>query len=380
MLTDSGDAVLHFGNPLKEARAFESGAAFAVRSDLALIELTGEDRRSWLNSFTTQNLADLQPGQSAETLLLSPQGKIEQQIAVAATDTALMLMVQRQQSAAVLEFLQRMRFALRVEFADVTHAYAAVDFLVPPHTAPQSVLAATVLLRESVQLIGAATAIWCDPWVWRPAGGAEYAEANHPTEQNSATVRLIITAAQLERLISATAAGQAQIAGIAAVTAYEIALWRPTIADFDEQALPHEFDLLRSSVHLNKGCYRGQETVAKVHNLGHPPRLLTFLHLDGSGSELPQPAAVIYAADDYSAVCAGQAKAVGKITRAALHFEQGPIALGLLKRSAAVGSAPLWVQTAGGDYVPAQATIIVPPSAGAVNALSPQVRRAFLRR
>ena len=79
-----------------------------------------------------------------------------------------------------------------------------------------------------------------------------------------------------------------QVAGLLAAEALRVAAWRPRwSAEVDERSLPHESDWIRTAVHLNKGCYRGQETVAKVHNLGHPPRRLAALHLDGSEAVLP---------------------------------------------------------------------------------------------
>ena len=67
-----------------------------------------------------------------------------------------------------------------------------------------------------------------------------------------------------------------------------MAAWRPRLGfETDHRTIVHEVDWLRTAVHLHKGCYRGQETVARVHNLGRPPRRLVFLHLDGSGHVLP---------------------------------------------------------------------------------------------
>jgi len=132
-----------------------------------------------------------------------------------------------------------------------------------------------------------------------------------------------------------------------------IAAGRPRLADIDAKALPHEFDWLRSAIHLNKGCYRGQETVAKVHNLGHPPRRLTLLHLDGSGSLLPRPG---------DALMLGE-KEVGHVTRAAWHFELGPIALALVKRSVDV-AATLMVSTEEGAVLGNQQVLVL-PDAGA---------------
>ncbi len=103
-----------------------------------------------------------------------------------------------------------------------------------------------------------------------------------------------------------------------------MAAWRPRLGcETDHRTIPHEVDWLRTAVHLHKGCYRGQETIARVHNLGRPPRRIVFLHLDGSGHVLP----------DAGAPLASGEREVGRLTSVARHFEDGPIALAVVKRS-----------------------------------------------
>src|SRR5690606_18103472 len=144
-------------------------------------------------------------------------------------------------------------------------------------------------------------------------------------------------------------------AGALALEALRIAAWRPRLAtEVDERAIPHEFDWMRSSVHLSKGCYRGQETVAKVHNLGHPPRRLVMLHLDGSDAALPAPGAE----ERLGAKAGGHVPPVGQ------HFELGPVALALVRRVTATDE-PLTVD-AGGIQVAASQEVIVPQDAGMV--------------
>ena len=164
----------------------------------------------------------------------------------------------------------------------------------------------------------------------------------------------IVTHDEERRIADAAARGEQELAGLAAVDALRVAAWRPRwSADVDERTLPHELDWLRTAVHLDKGCYRGQETVAKVHNLGHPPRRLVALQLDGSGSVLP---------DHGAPVCLGE-DAVGVVTSAALHYEEGPIALALVRRNVPI-DADLTVDTADGAVAAAQ-EVVVPPDAGA---------------
>jgi len=152
-----------------------------------------------------------------------------------------------------------------------------------------------------------------------------------------------------------TLKGSHDWAGIDAIDALRIAAHRPTAAEVDEKSLPHELDLLASAVHLTKGCYRGQETVAKVHNLGHPPRRLVMLHLDGSGHLLPR-------VGDEVATVAEPDKIRGKVTAVGQHHEMGPIAFAVLGRNTPI-DAPLLVL---GESDPIDATqeVVVPQDAG----------------
>jgi len=174
-----------------------------------------------------------------------------------------------------------------------------------------------------------------------PGAGRDWSEA-------------IVTRAEEERIADAALSGDIALAGLTAAEALRIAAWRPRWAnEVDDRALPHELDWLRTAVHLEKGCYRGQETVAKVHNLGHPPRRIVALQLDGSDSVLPARGDELFVGENV----------VGIVTSAALHFEDGPIALAVVRRNTAV-DAEFVVRTADGAIVAAQ-EVIVPPEAGA---------------
>jgi folate-binding protein YgfZ len=111
--------------------------------------------------------------------------------------------------------------------------------------------------------------------------------------------------------------------GIWALEAERIAAGRARIGfDSDHKSIPNELGLLNKAVHMNKGCYRGQETVAKVFNLGHPPRRLVLLHLDGSSVDIPNSKDPITL----------DGKVIGYIGSVARHHELGPIGLGVVKR------------------------------------------------
>ncbi|HEX5730403.1 YgfZ/GcvT domain-containing protein [Microbacterium sp.] len=332
----------HLGNPLGEQRALASGAAIAPLGDRAVLAVAGEDRLSWLDSLTSQALTRLAPGESTELLVLDPHGRIEHAASVLDDGETTWLIADRGDADGLLSWLRKMRFRLRVDPQDVSDEYA--------------VLGGTRAGLEAV--LPAAPAgvplVWTDPWPTVAAGGHAYALVEpHPGTQRD-WAEAIVPRAEEERAADAAAAGALRLAGLSAADALRIAAWRPRWAnEVDDRALPHELDWLRTAVHLEKGCYRGQETVAKVHNLGHPPRRIVALQLDGSDSVLPAHGDQVFAGDN----------AVGIVTSAALHFEEGPIALAVVRRNTAT-DARLVVRTSDGDIVAAQETI-VPPEAGA---------------
>jgi tRNA-modifying protein YgfZ len=163
---------------------------------------------------------------------------------------------------------------------------------------------------------------WRDPWPGLVGDTAAYGPVeDHPGAQQRWR-ELLVPREELD-----DAVGDRPLAGMWAAEALRIAAWRPRLGfETDHRTIPHEVDWLRTAVHLHKGCYRGQETIARVRNLGRPPRRLTFLHLDGSGHVLPDRGAEILL----------DGRVVGFLTSVARHHELGPIALALLKRNTPV--------------------------------------------
>jgi tRNA-modifying protein YgfZ len=335
------DGLRHVGNPLIEQRALANGMAIAPLADRAVLAVPGEDRLSWLDSLTSQSLARLAAGVSTELLILDPNGRVEHAASVLDDGETTWLIVDRGDADGLLGWLRKMRFRLRVDPRDASDEYA--------------VIGGTAAALEQIEAAApAGTALrWTDPWPAVAVGGVGYALTSpHPGGERD-WVEAIVTRAEEERLARAAAAREIAVAGLTAVDALRVAAWRPRwSAEVDERSLPHETDWLRTAVHLEKGCYRGQETVAKVHNLGHPPRRMVALQLDGSDSVLPERGADVLLGDDV----------VGSITSAALHYEDGPIALALVRRSTPTG-VDLTVQTADG-FIAAAQEMIVPPEAG----------------
>ncbi|GAB3137563.1 CAF17-like 4Fe-4S cluster assembly/insertion protein YgfZ [Marisediminicola antarctica] len=346
---DAGVAA-HYGDPFREQRALARGEAVVDLSHRAVISVSGSDRLSWIDSITSQAVKGMRPGDSSETLLLDQHGHLEYAVGLLDDGETLWMLLEASEAPGLLDWLTRMRFMLRVEPADRSAEFAVIGAVGDaglPAAAPAGV-----------------PLIWRDPWSAVAPGGHQYAAADgHPAADWHWTQTIVPRSALAE--IAATRPA----AGILAAEALRIAAWRPRAAtEVDERSIPHELDWLRSAVHLTKGCYRGQETVAKVHNLGHPPRRLVMLHLDGSDAVLPHPGDEVMLKD----------KCVGKITSSAIHFELGPIALAVVKRSADPAST-LTVATDDTTVAAAQ-EIIVPPDAGATAGVPRIPRLGAVRR
>lgn len=329
---DAGVAA-HYGNPTAEQRALAAGQAIVDLSHHAVLTLTGPDRLTWLDSISSQSLAKLAPGESAETLILDPNGRVEHSLRLVDDGETLWALVERSEVESLLAWLNRMKFMMRVELADRSDDYKTIGTLGDPEL--------PVAAPNGVPLV------WRDPWPAVAAGGHQYATGEHPAA--AFTYREVLVHRDDQQ-----AATTLPVAGTLALEALRIAAWRPRFtAEVDDKTIPHELDWLRSAVHLNKGCYRGQETVAKVHNLGHPPRRLVMLHLDGSDAVLPVHGDVVELDD----------KVVGHVTSAARHHELGSIALAVVKRM--VDPAAVLAVASDGIRIAAAQEVVVPTDAGA---------------
>ena len=251
---DEGVAA-HYGDPMREQRALDGTAGLVDRSNRGVLTISGPDRLSWLHSLTSQHLETLAAGQSAQALILSPTGHVEHHLTLTDDGTSVWVHVEPGAAAALVAFLESMRFMLRVEVADVSRDYAVLTAGGP---------AAADLAAE--------------------LGGVR-ARVN---AGSFGTMDLIVARDAADDAAAELVRRGAVLAGMWAFEALRIAARVPRFGlDTDHRTIPHEVGWIDTAVHLNKGCYRGQETVARVHNLGHPPRRLVFLHLDGSVDRLP---------------------------------------------------------------------------------------------
>lgn len=261
--------IWHFGHPLAEQRRLAAGVGVVALENRQVLRLSGSERVAFLNALTT-NLFD----NAASAFVLDANGRIIHELHGAHAGDNLFIWTY---DSGLDAYLQAMKFWTKVT---ITNENLGVYFV-----------------GSTVKVDG----IELDYGI--PGGRIVLAEPGtlHPD------------------------------AGVWAFDALRIAAGIPRFGvDTDTSTIPNELGLYATS--LNKGCYPGQETVAKINNLGRPPRRLVRLSLDGSVNRLPeigQPMTL-------------DGKTVGFVGASAYHYEAGPIALGLVKRSVDV-EAPLSV-------------------------------------
>jgi len=276
VLVESGPdrgAIWHFGEPNQEQKALATGDAWADLSHRGVISISGKDRLTWLHALTTQHVEKLEPGKWVEALILDVQGHVIDQLFLVDDGSATWLHTEDSRTNEILDYLYRMKFMLDVDVKDQSNGYAVLR-------AP----------GKSDLL------------------GGPYA---------------LVPREELKETTDAFSKAHTQV-GIWALEAERVAQGRARLFfEVDHKAIPNELGFINKAVHMNKGCYRGQETVAKVFNLGQPPRKLVRLHLDGSMVAMPEHGAKVFLED----------KEVGFIGTLARHYELGPIALSVIKRN-----------------------------------------------
>jgi folate-binding protein YgfZ len=266
-------AIWHFGEPNKEQKELAAGSGWADLSHRAVISISGKDRLTWLHALTTQHLENLTAGEWKDALILDAQGHIVEQLFLVDDGQITWIHTEAERVAPLIEYLDKMKFMLEVEVKDQSTNY--------------------VVLRA--------------PGIADKVGGP-YA---------------LVPRSELEETKAAFNKSHTQV-GIWALEALRVAQGRARLLfEVDHKSIPNELGFINNAVHMKKGCYRGQETVAKVFNLGQPPRKLVLLHLDGSMVAMPENGAKLF----------NNEKEVGYIGTVARHYELGPIALAVIKRN-----------------------------------------------
>lgn len=322
----------HYGDPHAEQRRLARGEGAVDLSHRGLLRVTGPDRRSWLHSLTTARLDDLPPGGSALALVLSPHGHVEHELHLVDDGDATWISVEPGTAADLAAYLDSMRFLLRVEVADVADEWAVVWEPVPePDPAAPTWLVPPDYAGTGVTDAGSD----------RGGDAARYVPARPGVLPGR---EVIVPRSGLDARVGATPAGTW------ALEALRVAAAVPRLHhETDHRTLPHEVGWVGPGVHLAKGCYRGQEAVARVHNLGRPPRRLVLLHLDGSTSLLPAHGDAVLL----------DGRAVGWVATPARHHELGPLATAVVRR-ATPPAADLVVRTADGDVAAAPEVVVAP--------------------
>jgi tRNA-modifying protein YgfZ len=315
-------AAAHYGDPMREQRVLATEVGLVDRSHHGILAVSGEERLTWLHSLTSQHLTALAPMTATELLVLSPHGHVEEHAGVLDDGATTWLDLEPGRVAGALSFFEKMVFLTRVAPVDRSGDLALLS-LVGPATPealsalgvgplgepdaiavpPPKFAAGSVPSRPSTRYAAAALPGF-DGFVRRVAGGAD----------------LIVPRAAVDDVVAAAAV---PVAGLWAYEALRVAALRPRLGfETDHRTLAAEVGW-GAAVHYDKGCYRGQETVARVHHLGRPPRRLVLLHLDGlSVGELPKPR---------TPVTTAEGRAVGVLGTAVSHHELGPIALALVR-------------------------------------------------
>ncbi len=313
----------HYGDPFGEQRAAARGAAVVDRSHRYVLTITGAERLTWLHTISSQHIAELGDRRSAENLDLDLNGRVLQHFVLTDVDGTLWIDTEGERGPDLLGFLQKMVFWADAK-PEATPGYAVLSLLGPK-------------IPQVTEALGIGELPPAYAAISLPGGGF-LRRMPWPT---SDSFDLIVPREHLAEWWARLTEAGAEPAGMWAFEALRVAALRPRIGlDTDDRTIPHEARWIggvteHGAVHLDKGCYRGQETVARVHNLGKPPRNLVLLHLDGSADTRPATG---------DAVTAG-GRSVGRLGTIVDHYELGPIALALLKRAvpadAALAAGPM---------------------------------------
>jgi folate-binding protein YgfZ len=295
------------GDPLREQRVLAGGAGVVDRSNRDVLIVPGTDRLGWLHSISSQHLSALSDGDATEALVLSPHGHVEQHWQVTELDGTVWLDTEPGAAPTVLDYLRKMQFLKRVEPADVSAEWAVLSVVGP--ATPTVLALAGLPVPESA---GRAVAL---------SGGGFVRRMPWPSTD---AADLVVARERVPGVLDALVAAGAARTGLWAFEALRVEARRPRLGfETDHRTIPHEVGWIGTAVHLDKGCYRGQETVARVQNLGRPPRRLTLVHFGGESDTLPPSGSPIEV----------DGRVIGFLGTALHHHEFGPIGMAVVKRA-----------------------------------------------
>jgi folate-binding protein YgfZ len=313
---DAGVAA-HYGDPMREQRLLETAVGLVDRSNRDVVAVPGEERASWLHTLTTQHLSGLSAHQGSELLVLSPHGHVEQHAYVTEDGTTAWLDTEPGAGAGLLKYLEMMRFFTKVEPRDASAEIAVLSLVGPDAAAVVPGLAEPEVGTVPGPKFAAGTV--------PPQSTSRYAVqefAGGLARRVPLGVDLLIPRSSVAEVTDRLGVPPA---GLWAYEAIRVAHRIPRPGwETDHRTIPAEAGFLAAAVHLDKGCYRGQETVARVHNMGRPPRRLVLLHLDGVATDQPP---------EHGTPISLDGREVGFVGTAVRHHELGMIALAVVKRN-----------------------------------------------
>jgi len=323
---------VHFGNPLEEYAAATSGAALFDWSDHGIIELIGSDRVKFLHSFCTNDVKRLTTGQGCEAFVTNVKGRILGHVWIEAGSLSLRLDLGPIPTDRLLAHLERYIINEDVAITDRTPEWGELLVM-----GPSAARAIAPVFGEVAGL-----------------GPLEHVDENGATGPTRVSRRdigihtaYVISAphAALAALWETLCKGEARPGGSAVWSALRIEAGLPIFGvDVSDDNLAQEAGRTRSAISFTKGCYLGQEPIARLDAMGHVNRELRSLRI--SGDVIPAAGARVFSD-------AGGSTVVGGVTSAARSFgSNSAVALGLLKSSVSTPGTQVFVET-GSSLLPA---------------------------
>ena len=294
--------------PLDQYEALRGGSGFVELRDWSSVTLTGRDRQTFLNNFCTNEVKRLAPGDHCEAFITDVKGKTVGHGLVICRDDELVFVTAPGRAATLVAHLDRYVIREDVQIADTSADRAFV--LVAGGDAARKAMAAIADCGLRIANLNLAI------------GNPQSEIRNWLAVGDAFTSVFDVQSLELSRLVAALNAAGAVACGRAAFEARRIEAGMPLYGvDFDANNLPQEIARNRQAISFTKGCYLGQETVARIDALGHVNQQLAGVRFQGSvvpaaGAELTHDGMV-----------------VGRVTSATYSPRlDSPLALAMLRR------------------------------------------------